>query len=149
MHRITLEIDDDLADSIAKVGEAQRLNTEQTAAYLLDRTLHGLTRRVALAIDDYKPQSVMVMVDEADDDVLKHFRCQNCGNIVFDYCGATKVIMNGRYDRDTMMIDGEQLDTATFGMPTRIECQGRLLVRYPTGRTGKIRCGYKYYKLRA
>jgi hypothetical protein len=149
MLRLTINIDDELAESLAKVGATQKMTDEQTAAYLLDRTIFGITRRLTIPAADYRPQSVMVMVDDNDDEVLKHFRCPNCGNIVFDYCGATKLIMGGRYDRDTMMIDGQTAVGDGFGRPTRVECQGRVLVAYPNGRTGKIRCGNVFYKLRA
>lgn len=148
MRQLTIEIDDDIAESLQKIATAQKMTDEQTAAFLLDRTMFGVGRRSGIPIGDYKPQDIMVMTDDSDD-TLKHFRCPGCGNIVFDYCGATKLIMNGRYDRETMMIDGEMVQTVGFGMPTRIECQGRVLVQYPDGRTGKVRCGNKFYKLRA
>lgn len=148
MRQLTIEIDDDIAESLQKIAMAQKMTDEQTAAYLLDRTMFGVTRRSGIPAADYQPQSVMVMTDESDD-VMKHFRCPNCGNVVFDYCGATKLIMNGRYDRETMMMDGEQVQTAGFGMPTMVVCQGRVLVQYPNNRSGKIRCGTKFYKLRA
>lgn len=149
MLRLTIEIDDDAAESITKIGLAQRMTSEQTVAYLLDRTLYGVTRRLSLNVNDYKPQSIMVMVDDVDDDVLKHFRCPNCGNIVFDYCGATRLIMNGRYDRDGMMFDGETVKVEGFGQPTRIACQSRMLMQYPDGRTKRVSCGNVFYKLKA
>lgn len=148
MLRLTIDLDDDMATMIAKISESQHLTDEQAVAYLLDRTLFGVTRRAGMPGEDYRPQSVMVMVDDSDD-VLKHFRCENCGNIVFDYCGSTKLIMNGRYDSETMMIDGDTVDTTGFGRPTLIACQGRVLLQYQNGRVRKARCGFKYYKLRA
>lgn len=148
MRQLTIEIDDDIAESLGKIGSAQNLTDEQAVAYLLDRTLFGVSRRMGVPAEAYKPQSVMVMTDDSDD-ILKHFRCPNCGNIVFDYCGSTKLIMNGRYDRDSMLIDGETVITTGFGMPTLVECQGRVLVQYQNGRNGKVRCGTKVFKLRA
>lgn len=148
MIRLTIEVDEETVESLERIGTSQRMSQEQTVAYLLDRTLFGVTRRMLMAGEDYRPQSVMVMTDDSDD-VLKHFRCPNCGTIVFDYCGATKLIMNGRYDRETMMIDGETVDIAGFGQPTRIECPGRVVVRYANGRESKVRCANKFYKLRA
>lgn len=149
MNQITIDVDDDTLQSIARVGDTQNLTAEQAAAYLLDRTLFGITRRMTVSGEDYRPGSVMVMIDESDDSVLKHYRCENCGNIVFDYCGATRLTANGQYDRDNQMVDGEDVTEDPFGKPTRIECQGRVLVQFANGRSAKVRCGYKYYKLRA
>lgn len=149
MIELTIQIDDAAAESISQIGANQRMSAEQTAAYLLDRTLFGVTRLMATSGEDYKPQSVMVMIDDTADDILKHFRCTNCGNIVFDYCGETKLIMHGRYDRESMMIDGEQVESDSFGRPTRIECPGRVMIQYPNGRQAKVRCGNKFYKLKA
>jgi hypothetical protein len=149
MQSFTIDIDDDMVQAITRIADTQNMTTEQVVPYLLDRTLFGITRRLLVPIQDYKPQSVMVMIDETEDDLLKHFRCENCGNIVFDYCGASKLIVPGRYDRDTMLLDGQNVAVSSFGQPTRIECQGRLLAQLPDGRTSKIRCAYKYYKLGA
>ncbi len=150
MQSLTIEIDDDLAESLGKIGASQQMTEAQTAAYLLDRTLYGITRRLNITSEEYQPQSIIVMVDDSDD-ILKRYRCNTCGNIVFEYCGQTKVTMNGRYDRETMMIDAETVDPQKvgFGMPTVIECQGRVLVQFPNGRSGKVRCGNKYFKLRS
>lgn len=149
MTSLTITLDEDIVESILKIGESQSLSLEDAASYLLDRTLFGVTRRINVCGEDYKPQSVMVMVDETEDNVLKKYRCENCGNTVFEYCGATKLTAHGQYDRDNEMVNGEVVPIDTFGRPTRIACQGRIIVEYKNGRIAKVRCGYKYYKLKA
>jgi hypothetical protein len=147
MATLTIEIDDDTANYIGEISAKHRTTSERTVAYLLDRTLFGAVRKVEMSIAEYVPPSIVVMVD-ASNNMLKHFRCNNCGNIVFDYCGNIRTVVNGRYDRDTMMIDGEDAPQS-FGMPTRIQCPGRVLVQMPDGSLGRTPCEARYYKLAA
>lgn len=97
------------------------------------------------------------MIDPTVDKVRKHFRCNICGCIVFDYYGGIMLIMNGFYDlentpRSTLGIaaefsDGQEVDWAkTIGIPYPIQCPGKVQV-LANGEPKRIRCKTTYYKI--
>lgn len=150
MARLTIEVDEHIFESVARIASGKELTPEAAASYLLEKTLFGMPRRSIVPAESYVPQRIPVFVDPKQDRIKKPFRCCNCGNVVFNYYGSVKLITSGQYDADNNMVDGEEQSWFDkLGEPIEIVCAGRIIVQYEDGHTGKKRCGYTFYKIGA
>lgn len=100
-----------------------------------------------IAISEYKPQTISIIIDATMDRVRKHFRCSVCGCIVFDYFGGLKLLVYGDFiddgERDVQEVDWLE----KLGVPTPIKCPGRFPAILPDGKVTKARCNTVYLKV--
>lgn len=150
MTRLTIEVDQHTLEALSGIGAAKEMSLEHALSYIVDRTLFGKIRRLAVPADQYTPQQVPVFVDETADRIKKQFRCSVCGNVVFAYYGSLKLIANGQFDADNNMVGGDETDWfSKLGVPTEFVCPGRVLVETPAGRVIRRRCATIYQKVGA
>ena len=85
-------------------------------------------------------QNITAVLDQAADDILKDFRCNSCGKIVFQYYGQTKLILPGQIDIQWLEI---------VGRPKLIQCKNRrfILLRndYGQEREVEVKCKTLYF----
>lgn len=148
MTRITADLDDETIAILERMGTKRGTPIDQTLNFLLERMLVGIPHQQPMMLDDYKPQHIPVMIDAREDGIKKHYRCNTCGAIVFNYYGGVKLITNGVYDANQNMVDGEERDWFTdLGVPDEVICGGRVVLQLPDGRTVKRRCSSVYYRI--
>jgi hypothetical protein len=154
MPQLTIDIDDDVFARLEYFMRQSEDETgmprtvEGTATHYLEKILFGQQKRIAIPAELYEPQHIPIMIDETKDRIRKTFRCSVCGNIVLYYYGGIKLITNGHFDGDNNMVGGTEIDWMDkLGVPTGIECTGRVLVEHSNGRVGKVRCKTMYYKI--
>lgn len=81
-------------------------------------------------------QSITAILDQQADKILKDFRCNACGRIIFQYYGSIKLIMPGGVELDWIDI---------VGRPKPIQCKNQRLVTLPGGKEVKTKCKTVYY----
>lgn len=145
MAELTLTLDDPTVERLMALAASRDMTLQEATSFVLGRTLFGVDKKIPATLQEYKPQHIPVMIDETADDVLKNYRCNNCGNIVFQYYGSVKLVTHGIYNAKNMQIEGEERPwSEPLGKPTVMQCEGRVM---PDGYKGKVRCGYVYYKI--
>ena len=159
MTKLTIEVDDHIFTSISRIVASKNMapenvdsgklfTPEEIASYLLEKTLFGMPHRSIIPISDYQPQKTLVVLDPTKDRIKKQYRCNNCGCAVFNYYGGVSLTMNGQYNADNNMIDGDEVDWfSKLGVPDEVICPGRMVVKYDDGRVGKRRCSAIYYRI--
>lgn len=148
MAHVSENIDDELVAILERIGVKRGTSLGQTLNFLLERMLVGIPHQQPIAIADYKPQHIPIMLDPAQDRIRKHYRCNVCGCIVFNYYGGVKLITHGTYDAQQNMVDGDEEDWfSKTGIPDEIICSGRVVLQLPDGRTTKRRCSTVYYRI--
>jgi len=148
MAELTIEVDEHIFTSISRIASGKGLNAAEAASYLLEKTLFGMPHRSIVPIGEYQPQKTLVVLDPTKDRIKKQYRCNNCGCAVFNYYGGVSLTMNGQYDADNNMIDGDEVDWfSKLGVPDEVICPGRMVVKYDDGRVGKRRCSAIYYRI--
>ncbi len=93
-----------------------------------------------ILLSQYKPQSLIVVIDPIQDRIRKHFKCPVCGNTAFDYYGGLKLIMPGYDDVGEPTGETEVDWFKTIGVPFPIQCQNGLSVTLDNGERKKIKC---------
>lgn len=145
---INVDLDDGLLDRLQKIGSKRGLDLEESVAFVLQRALEGVPRRLMVSVEDYKPQHIPIMLDPHEDGIKKQMRCVICGCPFVNYYGGVKLITYGIYDSNQNMLDGEEQDWFNkLGVPDEIVCQGRVLLTRPDGGVTKRRCDTVYYRI--
>lgn len=143
-------VDSDLMAALQRYSVKKNLPVEDAAIRLLESVFSGVSHFSGIDIGDLKPMGHIIMIDESMDRVKKSYRCPNCGNVAFYYYGGIKLVMNGIYDQDGNMSDGEEVDWfQTVGVPTPIPCSGKLRAKLPNGELKQVRCKTTLYKVGA
>lgn len=145
---LTIDVDPYIQSVLRSIASNKGMSMEQATTQLLERMLTGIPRKLNISRRDYKPQHIPVMIDETADKIKKKYRCNSCGNTIFEYYGSVKLITHGRYDANQNIIDGDEVDWfSTVGIPTEYVCAGRVIVQNDDGSPHKVRCSTVYYKI--
>lgn len=87
-------------------------------------------------------QKITVMLDQTTDDILKEFRCNGCGAIMFQYYGSIKLLLPGAVELPWINV---------VGRPMPIMCKNKsrkILVPDEYGESMKeliVKCKTTYY----
>lgn len=148
MAQLTIDIDEDTLAALEREASKKHIPIDRAGAYCLEKLFFGMPRKLPIPYEKYIPANTVIILNEAQDQIEKPFRCTTCGNQIFTYYGTSKVLMNGQFDSSNNMVGGEEVDWFDkLGIPTKLECSGRVFVTYADGRIGKIRCRATYYKV--
>lgn len=144
------DLDTDLVAALQRYSMKKNISVEAAVTRLLESVFFGVAHYSGISIEDLKPMGYIIMIDEAVDKVKKPYRCPTCGNTAFYYYGGVKLVMNGIYDQDGNMSDGEEVDWfKTVGVPTPIPCSGKLRAKLPNGELKQVRCKTTLFKVGA
>ncbi|UOF78677.1 hypothetical protein [Caudoviricetes sp.] len=83
-----------------------------------------------------KPQAITTILDATRDSLLKDFKCNCCGRIVFQYYGGIMLLIPGE-------LQVEWIDIV--GRPKPIQCKNKRLVRTVEGREVEVKCKTMYF----
>ena len=83
----------------------------------------------------HKTQTIVTIIDQSQDGILKDYKCVCCGRTLFQYYGAVKLIMPGE-------VEIEWLDIV--GRPKLVQCKNKRTI-YVDGRWLEVKCKTMYY----
>ncbi len=146
-HRLDIS-DEHLEGRLADMAVRRGVSVDDTIMFLLERMLVGIPRKALPLRESYKPQHITIMLDQTIDRQKKIYRCNVCGNPIFNYYGGVRLEMPGLFDADQNIIDGDSTDWfGKIGVPDEVICGGRVIVQNADGTKSKIRCSTHYYRI--
>lgn len=83
-----------------------------------------------------KQQGIIAFLDTTIDNILKDFKCNCCGRIVFQYYGGIQMLIPGELAVDWIDV---------VGRPKPIQCKNKRMVRTGDGRDVEVKCKTMYF----